>query len=516
LAALVVISLLVTLLPAFDQAIATVIKAQPILLLKASEEPDARLDIIVQKTVKDDRVEQTVKNLGGIITSDLHIINAFTAEIPAKAVLQLGQAEGVRYVSLDAPVTTSSSADTIDTKALTNVYDRAINADKLWNQSLDGVNLLQGQGIGVAVVDSGINNKPDFYNQVKIGSRIKLNVKIKTSNFVGTDDLYGHGSLVAGVVAGNGSASKGAYVGIAPQANLLNVKVSDEDGQATTGDLVSGLQWVNDNKDRYNIRVVNISLNSAVKQSYQVDPLCAAAEILWFNGIVVVVSAGNNGSADLYPPANDPFVITVGATDDAATASVTDDSMASFSAFGTDETGATKPDLVAPGRNLVSVLASDTSVLAKTHSNNKVNGNNYFRVSGTSFSAPVVSGAVALLLQTRPWLNPDQVKYILKATALQNKPRGNWDRRASWPGYDPVKAGAGYLDIYAAVTQFGIVGTANTGLPASQLLWTGSSPINWSSVKWSSVNWSSVNWSSVNWSSVNWSSVNWSSDYWES
>ncbi len=202
----------------------------------------------------------------------------------------------------------------------------------------------------------------------------------------------------------------------------------------------------------------------------------AACEILWFNGIVVVVSAGNNGSANLFPPANDPFVITVGATEDKGTASIADDSIATFSAYGFTENLINEPELVAPGKNIVSLSSGRASILGKSYPDNKV-GTSYFRMSGTSMSAPMVSGAVALLLQDEPNLTPDQVKYRLMATA--NK---------TWPGYNATKAGAGYLDIYAAVhgttTQ-----SANTGLPASQLLTTGSNPITWGSVSWNSVSW---------------------------
>ena len=197
-------------------------------------------------------------------------------------------------------------------------------------------------------------------------------------------------------------------------------------------------------------------------ESYHTSPIDAAVEILWFNGIVVVVSAGNNGGpGTLYPPANDPFVITVGAADDMGTASLADDVVAAFSAYGTTESGFAKPDLVAPGRNLISLNASTNSNIYNNHSPNRVDSN-YFRMSGTSMSAPVVSGAVALLLQDEPSLNPDQVKYRLMSTA--NK---------TWAGYNATTAGAGYLDIYAAVNGT-TTQTANTGILASQMLSTGS------------------------------------------
>jgi serine protease AprX len=278
--------------------------------------------------------------------------------------------------------------------------------------------------------------------------------------------------------------------------NIINVKVSNDDGSAMMKDIVAGLQWVLDHKDAYNIRVVNLSLNSSVAESYQTSPLDAAVEILWLNKIVVVVSAGNQGSGALYPPANDPFVITVGATDDKSTNNLSDDIMASFSAYGQTSDGFKKPDLVAPGTNIVARLVNQNMGLASAHPANKV-GDQYFRISGTSVAAPMVSGAVAILLQDEPTLTPDQVKYRLTSTA--NK---------SWPGYNSTKSGAGYLDVYAAV-QGNSTQNANVGIRPSNLLFTGSTPI-----VWSNVGWNSVGWNSVGWNSVGWNSVGWNSDYW--
>jgi serine protease AprX len=314
-------------------------------------------------------------------------------------------------------------------------------------------------------------------------------------------DHYSHGSHMAGIVGGNGRSSNGQYMGIAPKANVINVKVSNDDGSATASSAVAGLQWVLNNHSQYNIRVVNLSLNSAAPESYHTSPLDAAVEVLWFHKIVVVVSAGNNGTAMLYPPANDPFVITVGAVDDKGTASLSDDVIASFSAYGTTGDGVQKPDLVAPGKNIVSLMGDTNGIIPSGHPGNKV-GTMYFRMSGTSTSAPIVSGAAALLLQDEPNLTPDQVKYRLKATA--NK---------SWAGYTAAKAGAGTVNVYAA-----IMGTttqsANTNIAASRLLWTGPKPLTWGSVSWDSVSWDSVSWDSVSWDSVSWDSVSWDSDYW--
>ncbi|MFN8490575.1 MAG: S8 family peptidase [Caldilineaceae bacterium] len=413
-------------------------------------------------------------------------------------------AVGLRVTSIPGTDTTGGLAPVslpklaIDTNKLVNVYSRVVHARKVWNE---GPAYLQGQGVTVAVVDSGIVKTRDLDDRL-IG---KVNFN---SAYHNAADRFGHGTFVAHIIAGSGLDSGGKYIGIAPKANLLNVRISDDQGISTESDLINALQWIYNNKAQFNIRVVNLSLNSTIQQSYNTSPVDAACELLWFNGIVVVTSAGNNGSAALYPPANDPFVITVGAIDDNGTVALDDDTLATFSAYGQTESGGVKPDLVAPGRNLIAMLPENKNLtMGINHPDNWV-ATNYFRMSGTSVAAPIVSGAVALLLQDEPTLNPDQVKFRLMKTA--NK---------SWLGYDPVRAGAGALDIYAAVTGSS-TRTANTGVAVSNLLTTGTSgvlslSVNWSSVNWSSVNWSSVNWSSVNWSSVNWSSVNWSSDYWE-
>lgn len=388
----------------------------------------------------------------------------------------------------------------IDTSLMVGNYPKAVRADQVWN----GTSRLQGQGITVAVVDSGISWHPDLYGDVY--GRILASMDF--TDGYSWDDLNGHGTYVAGVIGGDGVFSNRKIMGVAPRVNLLDVKVSDDFGRGNMSDVVAGLQWVYDTRLLYNTRVANLSLNSSVAESYHNSPLNAALEILWFNGIVVVVSAGNNGSTAagvLYPPANDPFVITVGAVDHKQTISLADDVVPTFSAYGVTPQGHAKPDLVAPGKFIISLLSSETSNLAQEHPLNRYAsdfGLHYFFMSGTSVSAPMVAGAAALLLQDEPGLNPDQVKYRLKATA--NK---------SWAGYSSAKAGAGTLDVYAAITGTSTQ-AANTGLAASQLLWTGSTPVTWSSVSWSSVSWSSVSWSSVSWSSVSWSSVSWSSDHW--
>jgi serine protease AprX len=508
-----VVTLLLTTIPALRLEAEGIVHAQPVLLQIASQHPDEQINVIVQKQVTDSEVEALVSRLGGVVSGDLHIINAFTAKLPARTVPELARQSGVKWISLDAPVV--KSGQSVSTTNLKNHYNKAIKVDQVWKN----LPALQGDNIGVAVVDSGINWNGDFYT-VMGTNRIVAAVSYNNGWNQTTWDGYAHGTHVAGIIGGTGASftsdangnpmMNGSYIGIAPNTNLINVKVTDDYGGSNASNVVAGLQWINDHRSQYNIRVVNISLNSTVNESCNVNPLCAAAEILWFNGIVVVVSVGNDGTGGVLPPANDPFVISVGATDDKGTDSLSDDTLASFSAYGMTKDGFAKPDLVAPGTNIVGPLASTSDMLPTNHPANVVN-NGYMRMSGTSMAAPMVAGAAALLLQAEPTLNPDQVKYRLMATAVQNQPRWTGDSRPTWGNYNSSKAGAGYLDVYAALTNKLIGNSPNYGKPASKLLWTGSQPITWSSV-----NWSSVNWSSVNWSSVNWSSVNWSSDYWGS
>ncbi|MBI5563906.1 MAG: S8 family peptidase, partial [Chloroflexi bacterium] len=489
---LLVLTLLLSLTPMPIAATSTA-RVQPLLLELAAQQPDQVVSVIVQKTTQDDRVEQVISALGGKVTWDLHIINAFAAELQAKHVIPLASADGVRWVSLDAPmVNTTCTSDCLTSASnLKNVYDKAIGADKVWL----GSPKRQGTGIGVAVVDAGVNWQGDLYTRSG-QNRVVASVRFNTDYNQSTFDNFGHGSHIAGIVGGNGSASNGKYIGVAPLANIINVKVSNDNGSATASTVVAGLQWVLEHRAQYNIRVVNMSINSAVNESYHTNPLDAAVEVLWFNGIVVVVSAGNSGSGALYPPANDPFVITVGAADDKNTNNLNDDVVTTFSAYGTTSDGFAKPDIVAPGRNIVSLLGNSSGVIPTQHPGNRVD-NTYFRMSGTSMAAPMVAGAVALLLEDEPNLNPDQVKYRLMATA----------KKTGW-GYNATSAGAGYLDVYAAVNGT-TTQTANTGLNISQLLWTSTTPVTWGNVQWGS-----VQWGSVQWGSVQWGSVQWGSDYW--
>ena len=219
----------------------------------------------------------------------------------------------------------SKPAEALDASQLVSTYNQIIRSTEVWNEAPA---YLQGQGVTVAVVDSGVGKSKD------LGDRKFQDVNFNREYHDGKDK-YGHGTFVASVVAGNGQFSKGEYIGVAPAANVLNVRVANDHGMSTEADVIEALTWVVANKDIYKIRVVNLSLNSSVATSYLDSPLCATVEWLWLNGIVVVVSAGNSGNQPntMYPPANDPFVITVGAIDDQGTPDIGDDMVAAYLGF---------------------------------------------------------------------------------------------------------------------------------------------------------------------------------------
>ncbi len=488
LAAVLILAMLAAWAPVFNVSLGSAPATSPQLLVLARQAPEQPVRVIVQTR----NMEQTrtwIQATGGVVLKDLSIIQAVVAEIPAASIQDLAYQPTVRWISLDAPVERSGFQEKKPSPSNgepVNTFLDTLGVRDLWAEGIDGT------GIGVAVIDSGVTWDGDFtVNPVR---------KSFNSNSTTVNDVYGHGTHVAGIIAGNGTDSDGSYMGVAPGVTLISLKISDENGMAYESDTVEALQWVLENKETYNIRVVNLSINATQEMSYHVSPLDAAAEILWFNGIVIVASAGNYGlDTEFNPvkaaPANDPFIITVGASDEKGTSRRNDDDIALWSAWGATLDGHEKPDIVAPGKDIVSVL-SGLSDWDTQHPDRVVLNGEYFRLSGTSMAAPMVTGAVALLLQDEPNLTPDQVKHRLLATA------GTVDLFQSYP----------YLDIYAAV-HGSTTESANTGLEASQLLWTGSDSVTWGSVNWNSVNWNSVNWNSVNWNSVNWNSVNWNSTY---
>ena len=263
---LIQISLIILLLalatgPARPDTHASLIKAQPQLIQMGTGQPEQIVNVIVQKTGAEAGLDQAVARLGGSITQDLSIIHGFAAELSASAAVQLASLPDVRWVSLDAPVESTVCSQCVSTSNLVNAYNYAIRADKVWNSAP----YIQGKGIGVAIVDSGVNPNEDLYTVMGVNRQIG-DVRFNTDYNQSVYDGYGHGTHVASIVGGDGSGSNGKYIGVAPMANIINVKVNNDDGSATTASIVAGLQWILQNKSTYNIRVVNLSMNSTITE----------------------------------------------------------------------------------------------------------------------------------------------------------------------------------------------------------------------------------------------------------
>jgi serine protease AprX len=481
--------------------------------------PDKLVDVIVQyKMTPQTRHYAKMAGRGAWTKARLHSINSAAFKIPASALAELEADPDVAFVSPDRQVKQTSTS--------TDFYDQAVGAPYAWSRGLDG------SGIAVAVIDSGVTDNGDFSGPN--GSRVVYSQNFSTD---GVNNAYGHGSHVAGILAGNGANSTGSnyfktFQGIAQEANIVSFRVLDGNGIGTDSDVIAAIQQAIALKSTYNIRVINLSLGRQVTESYKLDPLCQAVEAAWRAGIVVVVAAGNDGRDNvnntsgygtISAPGNDPYVITVGAMKPMSSPDRGDDFVASYSSKGpTLVDHLVKPDLVAPGNWITSTLASTSATLYTELPHNQVPMNTYsytggtapstkyFTLSGTSMATPVVSGAAVLLLQQNPSLTPDQVKARLMKTAYKNFPRYSTATDTLTGArytsqYDIFTVGAGYLDIQAALnntdTASSTIGSAMS--PAV----TKDSNGNIAMVKNSSVIWgSSVLWgSSVVWgSSVIW------------
>jgi serine protease AprX len=315
-----------------------------------------------------------------------------------------------------------------------------------------------GTGVGVAIIDSGITSFHDDLTNLTSklfpygNQRVSKFVDFVNGRTLPYDD-NGHGSHVAGIIAGNGRDSFGEKAGIAPGASLVSLKVLDRNGQGTISNIISALGWIAVNAKTYNIRVVNMSVGAGIYESYWTDPLTLATKALTDKGITVVAAAGNMGKnaagnlqwGGITAPGNAPWVLTVGASSTMGTLTRSDDQMASFSSSGpTFLDYEAKPDLVAPGVGTVSLAVPGstfyiTKPLALLDGRPLQGAKEYLALSGTSMAAPVVTGTVALMLQANPNLTPNLIKALLQYTAQV------------YAGYSPLRQGAGFLNTYGAV-----------------------------------------------------------------
>ncbi|HEX4165091.1 MAG TPA: S8 family serine peptidase [Bryobacteraceae bacterium] len=466
---------------------------------------DSKYRVIIQWAPSAAAPSQKITNLGGTVRTDFKSINGGSYIIPQAALDSLSQDPDVKYISADRIVHQKLA-----------LAASAIGAPSVWQAGYTGA------GIGVAVIDSGINPdknlssivySEDFTTETqdgKSGSNPGLvGGLVSTLSDQGKavgPDWFGHGQHVAGIIASNGSDSRclictTTFVGIAPRANLINLRVLDGMGAGNESDVIAAVERAISLQSTYNIRVINMSLGRPVFENYQSDPLCQVVEAAWKAGIVVVVAAGNDGRDNSFgnqgygtilSPANDPYVITVSAMKTMGTPNVSDDLIASYSSKGpTSIDQIVKPDIVAPGNLIVSLRAKKSRLpleaplnIAELSSYQTYYGSayaanqpitpqdattqppdahighgyssTYLVMSGTSMAAAVVSGAAADLLEAAPSLTPDQVKMLLMKTASKTFPDSSTvtdpDSGATYTDYyDMFTVGAGYMNVAAAI-----------------------------------------------------------------
>jgi len=373
-------------------------------LLTANEEG---IPIIISgRNCNCDDLEKFVSKMGGKIKYKLPIINSVAAYMPSVGVKSMAMESVTEKIYLD-----DYAYKLMDIASVTVGSDFANEFG------------LTGKNISVAILDTGVFPHRDLTTP---NNRI-----IAFKDFVGEKsqpyDDDGHGTHVAGIVAGNGFSSKGKYMGIAPDANIVGVKVLGGDGGGSISDVIAGIQWTIDNKSRYNTKIMTLSLGTKPKANYEDDPLCKAVNAAVDSGITVVVAAGNGGpdASTITSPAISPKVITVGACDDRKESTSKNISIPDFSSRGPTPDGLRKPDILAPGVEINSLSNSSSG---------------YHSLSGTSMATPIVAGSIALLYENNPNLSPLEVKEIITSNAHSL-------------GLGPDVQGSGVLDIRAIINK---------------------------------------------------------------
>ena len=529
----------------------------------AAASPAGRYVVRGHSLRPDPGLPAAVAGLGGRVIAVQRSLGTVVVELPAGAADRLAGRPGVRAVAPDRSVKATALGFTPSTVAgaMTNVT-RLTGANRLWQSGITG------KGVDVALIDSGVAPVPALSRSTKVvvGPDLSFESQDGDLRFL---DTYGHGTHMAGIIAGREAAgASGAtyaadtrnFYGMAPDARIVSLKLADRNGAVDVSQVIAAIDWVVQHRvsDGLNIRVLNLSYGTESPQDWTVDPLSWAAEVAWHEGITVVVSAGNDGDAraGLANPAYNPWLIAVGATDTKGTDTLTDDTVPSFSARSLGATGDRPLDLVAPGLGIVAPTVPG-SAIHDANPGARV-GTGFIRGNGTSQAAAVVSGGVALLLQHRPWLTPDDVKEVLRASTTWLASEGEAGQGSgalnlaaaryavpSGAGQDlPWGNGAGSLeearaglhlsadgvDLAGEQDIFGI--EWDSGWLAEQARWssawweghfngsqwlgTGFEPdtVSWAGKTWSGKTWSGKTWSGKTWSGKTWSGKTWSSSVW--
>jgi serine protease AprX len=424
----------------------------------------------------------------------------------------------------------SQDGATLPLGSMYHVVDQ-IGARELWERGVDGT------GVTVAVVDTGVAPVAALADQVVATVDLSGEARVPEARFV---DTYGHGSHMAGIIAGRSPGADPAtaddhpdwFLGVAPGADLVSVKVGDNTGATDISQVIAGVDWVVDHADELDIDVLNLSYDSGSPLPYLTDPLVAAVERAWLSGIVVVVAGGNDGrrTGVLGSPALDPYVVSVAAAQAQPRGRFT---VPSWTSTGSKSR---PPDLVAPGTSIDSLRVPNSRVDLE-HPEGFVS-DTLFRGSGSSQAAAVVAGAAALLLEERPWLTPDQVKNLLVSTADNRivTPRHERISGAGMLRVDvaservagvsvqtwPLSDGSGSLDAARGgdtITIDGVVVTGDRtvlGVPYVGARWEGSrwSEGSWDGSRWSAATWLGSRWSDATWTGSRWTGSRWSIDDW--
>ena len=475
----------------------------PTLLASAEARSGDTFAVIVQGKAGNHAARAVADVLGTSLRSvrDLRSIDGVAVELTGAQILALAEHKHVSAITADARVRLSANSNNQKWPYVTGLM-------KYWSNGLSPA----APAATIAIVDSGIEaSRPEF------GGRVVANVNLTSLPGNSPGDGRGHGTFVAGIAAGDLLGHTGA----APGAKIVSLDVMDDQGMARTSDVIAAADWILTNKAKYGIRVANFSLHSSVANSFMYDPLNKAVERLWFNKVVVVAASGNYGVAGgpsgvPFAPGNDPFIITVGASDTGRSVSTNDDVAAPWSAYGYTLDGFAKPDLAAPGRYMIGPVPV-TSTLYQERANH-IPETGYIELSGTSFSAPIVSGVAALILGRHPEYTPDQVKGALMAGA---KPM---------PDAAPLSEGVGEVNAArsvelanppsanAALNQF-ILSNPLTGervFDAASWAAKAKSDASWAAASWSAASWSAASWSTASWATASWSAASWASASWAS
>jgi serine protease AprX len=427
-------------------------------------------------------------------------VNGVSASLTGAQLVDLAKRPGILTITLDSRVQLSAQY----TNGQTWV-DSAGVSDFYTGQALSSLNVP-----AIAIVDSGVAaGRTDF------GGRVVKQVTMTSLQPNSAGDGRGHGTFVAGIAAG----SKTGYAGAAPTAPIVSIDVMDDNGMAMTSDVIAAADWILANKGTYNIKVANFSLQSTQAGSFMYDPLNKAVEKLWFSGIVVVAAAGNYGengqpTTVAYAPGNDPFVISVGASDTNGTGwTSTDDTAAPWSAFGYTLDGFAKPDLGAPGRQLVGPVPS-TSTMPLEHPE-RITAPGYMWMSGTSFSAPVVSGAAALILAKNPTWTPDKVKGALMLSARPTAAGmalgvGEVNAKGAFDATNPPNPNLG-LNAFV-----GPDGTGGQVFDSASWANTATANASWNQASWNSASWANASWANASWNAASWANASWAQASWSS